>query len=56
LTIGAGVPGCMHGGGSPDGAKLVVRATTPLEEYADYAKKIINIEEEIAEPQKKLKK
>ena len=55
LTIGAGVPGCMHGGGSPDGAKLVVRATTPLEEYADYAKKIINIEEEIAEPQKKLK-
>jgi 4-hydroxybutyryl-CoA dehydratase/vinylacetyl-CoA-Delta-isomerase len=56
LTIGAGVPGCMHGGGSPDGAKLVVRATTPLEEYADYAKKIINIEEEIAEPQKELKK
>jgi 4-hydroxybutyryl-CoA dehydratase/vinylacetyl-CoA-Delta-isomerase len=56
LTIGAGVPGCMHGGGSPDGAKLVVRATTPLEEYADYAKKIINIEEEIAEPPKKLKK
>jgi hypothetical protein len=35
--------------------KLVVRATTPLEEYANYAKKIINIEEEIAEPQKKLK-
>ncbi len=56
LTIGAGVPGCMHGGGSPDGAKLVVRATTPLEEYAGYAKKIINIEEEIAEPQKNLKK
>ena len=55
LTIGSGVPGCMHGGGSPDGAKLVVRATTPLEEYADYAKKIINIEEEIAEPHKKLK-
>ena len=55
LTIGSGVPGCMHGGGSPDGAKLVVRFTTPLEEYADYAKKIIKIEEEIAEPQKKLK-
>jgi 4-hydroxybutyryl-CoA dehydratase/vinylacetyl-CoA-Delta-isomerase len=55
LTIGSGVPGCMHGGGSPDGAKLVVRFTTPLEEYADYARKIINIEEEISEPQKKLK-
>jgi 4-hydroxybutyryl-CoA dehydratase / vinylacetyl-CoA-Delta-isomerase len=55
LTIGAGVPGCMHGGGSPDGAKMVVRATTPLEEYADYARKIINIEEEITDPPKKLK-
>ena len=55
LTIGSGVPGCMHGGGSPDGAKLVVRFTTPLEEYAEYARKIINIEEEITEPHKKLK-
>jgi 4-hydroxybutyryl-CoA dehydratase/vinylacetyl-CoA-Delta-isomerase len=45
----------MHGGGSPDGAKLVVRATTPLEEYANYAKRIINIQAEITEPQKKLK-
>jgi 4-hydroxybutyryl-CoA dehydratase/vinylacetyl-CoA-Delta-isomerase len=52
LTIGSGVPGCMHGGGSPDGAKLVVRATTPLEAYADYARKIMNIEEEISEPPK----
>jgi 4-hydroxybutyryl-CoA dehydratase/vinylacetyl-CoA-Delta-isomerase len=52
LTIGAGVPGCMHGGGSPDGAKLVVRFTTPMEEYVDYARKIMNIEEEVPEPQK----
>ncbi|MBW2634748.1 MAG: 4-hydroxyphenylacetate 3-hydroxylase [Deltaproteobacteria bacterium] len=50
LTIGAGVPGCMHGGGSPDGAKLVVRFTTPMEEYADYARNIINIEEEVKDP------
>jgi 4-hydroxybutyryl-CoA dehydratase/vinylacetyl-CoA-Delta-isomerase len=49
LTIGAGVPGCMHGGGSPDGAKLVVRFTTPMEEYADYARKIMDINEEIVE-------
>lgn len=56
LTIGSGVPGCMHGGGSPDGAKLVVRATTPLEEYADYARKIMDIDEEIAEPPKKQKR
>jgi 4-hydroxybutyryl-CoA dehydratase/vinylacetyl-CoA-Delta-isomerase len=52
LTIGGGVPGCMHGGGSPDGAKFVVRAATPMEEYADYARKIMNIEEKIEEPAK----
>jgi 4-hydroxybutyryl-CoA dehydratase/vinylacetyl-CoA-Delta-isomerase len=50
LTIGAGVPGCMHGGGSPDGAKLVIRAGTPFERYAEYAKKIAGIEEELKDP------
>lgn len=52
LTVGAGIPGCMHGGGSPDGAKLMVRFTTPMEEYVDYAKRIVNIEEEVPEPEK----
>ncbi len=56
LTVGAGIPGCMHGGGSPDGAKLVIRFTTPMEEYADYARKIMDIEEEISEPPKPKKK
>lgn len=56
LTVGAGIPGCMHGGGSPDGAKIVVRFTTPMEEYVDYARKIMNIEEEVPEPQKPKKK
>jgi len=56
LTIGSGVPGCMHGGGSPDGAKLVVRLATPMEEYAEYAKKIMNIEEDVSEPHKPEKK
>jgi 4-hydroxybutyryl-CoA dehydratase/vinylacetyl-CoA-Delta-isomerase len=50
LTIGGGVPGCMHGGGSPDGAKLVVRFKTPLEEYVAYAQKIMGIDEKISEP------
>lgn len=50
LTIGGGVPGCMHGGGSPDGAKLVVRFSTPLEEYVDYARSIMGIKEEVLEP------
>lgn len=53
LTIGGGVPGCMHGGGSPDGARLTVRATTPIEEYVTYARKVMGIEEEIPEPEKK---
>jgi len=50
LTIGGGVPGCMHGGGSPDGAKLVVRFKTPFEEYVGYAQKIMGIDEKISEP------
>ena len=56
LTVGGGIPGCMHGGGSPDGAKLVVRFTTPMEKYAQYARKVMNIEEEIEEPAKPVKK
>jgi 4-hydroxybutyryl-CoA dehydratase/vinylacetyl-CoA-Delta-isomerase len=52
LTIGGGVPGCMHGGGSPDGAKLAVRFSTPFEEYAEYAKALMGIEEAVPEPQK----
>ena len=52
LTLGAGVPGCMHGGGSPDGAKLLVRMLTPWEDYAGYAKSIINIDEDVTDPPK----
>jgi 4-hydroxybutyryl-CoA dehydratase/vinylacetyl-CoA-Delta-isomerase len=52
LTLGAGVPGCMHGGGSPDGARLVVRSLLPLEKYAQMARKLAGIEEEIQEPKK----
>lgn len=49
-TIGAGVPGCMHGGGSPDGAKLVIRATAKLEEKIEIARKLAGITEEVTEP------
>lgn len=52
LTLGAGVPGCMHGGGSPDGARMVVFASSPLEDYVEYAKRIGGIQEEIPEPAK----
>jgi len=52
-TIGAGVPGCMHGGGSPDGARLVIKANTKWEEKVELAKKLAGIEEDIPEPEKK---
>jgi len=50
LTVGGGIPGCMHGGGSPDGARLVVRAFTPWEQYAAEAKRIAGIAAELTEP------
>ena len=50
VTIGGGVPGCMHGGGSPDGAKLMIRATGELEKKVAIAKRLAGIEEEIPEP------
>jgi hypothetical protein len=40
----------MHGGGSPDGAKLVARFKTPFEEFVGYAQKIMGIDEKISEP------
>jgi 4-hydroxybutyryl-CoA dehydratase/vinylacetyl-CoA-Delta-isomerase len=52
-TIGGGVPGCMHGGGSPDGAKLVIRGLAGLEEKVEIARRLAGITEEIPEPSKK---
>ena len=40
LTIGAGVPGCMHGGGSPDGARLAVYAESKIKEMTEMAKRL----------------
>lgn len=53
LTIGAGVPGCMHGGGSPDGAKLVIGSTSDIESLIALARKVANIKEEIPPPERK---
>ena len=47
---GAGIPGCMHGGGSPDSAKLVQAALTPFEKYAKKAAELAGINEEIIDP------
>ncbi len=47
LTLGAGVPGCMHGGGSPDGAKLMINRPDTIEHYIDLARRLANITERI---------
>jgi len=45
LTLGAGVPGCMHGGGSPDGAKLLVRLNMDIKGKMQLARDLIGIKE-----------
>jgi len=52
LTVGGAIPGCMHGGGSPDGARMVVYGLSPLEGYAGYAKNLAGLKEDLAEPGK----
>ncbi len=52
-TIGAGVPGCLHGGGSPDGAKLMIRVSANLEEKVEIARRLAGIEEPVPEPEGK---
>lgn len=50
LTVGGGIPGCMHGGGSPDGARMVVRAMEPWERFAADAKRIADITADLNDP------
>ncbi|MFH2202216.1 MAG: 4-hydroxyphenylacetate 3-hydroxylase N-terminal domain-containing protein [Elusimicrobiota bacterium] len=40
LTLGGGVPGCMHGGGSPDGARMIAYSEAKLDEMIEMAKRI----------------
>ena len=51
-TIGGGVPGCMHGGGSPDGAKLVINAMGGLEEKVEIARRLAGVTAEMPDPAK----
>lgn len=37
IAVGAGIPGCLHGGGSPDTGRAVLAGATKWEEYVDYA-------------------
>jgi len=53
LTLGAGVPGCMHGGGSPDGAKLIIQRTAEFDRCIGMAMELAGLEEgDISPPEK----
>ncbi len=53
LTIGAGVPGCMHGGGSPDSAKIMINTKSNINHYIELAKRLADIKEDISIENKK---
>jgi 4-hydroxybutyryl-CoA dehydratase / vinylacetyl-CoA-Delta-isomerase len=54
LTAGAGVPGCMHGGGSPDGARMVVYGFTDFQAKIEMAKRVGGISDiSLAKPPSK---
>jgi 4-hydroxybutyryl-CoA dehydratase/vinylacetyl-CoA-Delta-isomerase len=44
LTLGAGIPGCMHGGGSPDGARLVIQRSAGFDRCVMLAEELSGIE------------
>jgi 4-hydroxybutyryl-CoA dehydratase/vinylacetyl-CoA-Delta-isomerase len=56
LTIGAGVPGCMHGGGSPEGAKVFIRSSMELEKKIEMARRLIALDRPIPSKEKEKKK
>lgn len=43
LTVGGGIPGCLNGGGAPDGARIMVRALEPWQDYAGQARAIAGV-------------
>jgi 4-hydroxybutyryl-CoA dehydratase/vinylacetyl-CoA-Delta-isomerase len=43
----------MHGGGSPDTAKMVVKAATKWDNYVDYARALAQVESPLKEEKKK---
>ncbi|MCX8173585.1 MAG: 4-hydroxyphenylacetate 3-hydroxylase [Thermoplasmata archaeon] len=55
-TMGLGVPGCMHGGGSPDAAKLVIRRNLDFDGfYLELAKRLADVSEDIRVREEKKK-
>ena len=52
MIVGAGVSGCLHGGGSPDTAKAVLRMETDWERYVGYARGLAQVENPLKEEKK----
>ena len=52
MIVGAGVSGCLHGGGSPDTAKSVLRMETDWNKYVEYARNLAQVEDPLADPKK----
>jgi len=44
------VPGCLHGGGSPDAARLMLRGAIDIERLVKMAAELAGIEEAVEEP------
>jgi 4-hydroxybutyryl-CoA dehydratase/vinylacetyl-CoA-Delta-isomerase len=40
----------MHGGGSPDGAKMFIRLSSELEKSVEVAKRLAGIKEDLKDP------
>ena len=47
VTMGAGVPGCMHGGGSPYTARATIGSLIDFKKYVDIGRYLAGIEEDI---------
>ena len=43
----------MHGGGSPDGAKIVIRGTADIPSKVELARSVAGVEEVLEDPKKK---
>jgi len=53
LCVGGGIPGCHHGGGSPDTARMVIKGATPWESFVNYAKDLAQVDRALLVEEKK---
>jgi len=44
LTVGGGIPGTMHGGGSPGGARMMLLRSYPMGEYIERVRELLELD------------